>query len=353
MKRNFLLTTLVLSLASSITHAQYNHENLKIKSASNNESELNATNFDLSFKYKNLQLFPIIANETFVNSNRDLGKFTLLKEAIESNKILITETGAAIQQNNELPNQGNEINRHLQSNNNGGDVSGTVNTLFAKNISTDTIFIMAGEVVKGGKQDRVIGQDLVLAPGQEVNLSAFCVEHNRWQTTGGNNGQFNGYFNVSSMDIRKIVTEEKNQSEVWNKVDEHTSKNEAGSETKTYTNLANSEEYQKEQAAYLEKFKTAFLSDGSVIGVIAVSGNEVIGCDMFATHQLFSEAYATLLYSYIGHAITNGSEVAITNEKVYSYLDEILRSEENQKENVEQNGTVYEYRNKKLHMTKY
>ena len=45
---------------------------------------------------------------------------------------------------------------------------------------------MAGEVVKGGKQDRVIAQDVVLAPGETIDLNAFCVEKNRWVTKNEN-----------------------------------------------------------------------------------------------------------------------------------------------------------------------
>lgn len=347
MKNLTLSLSVFLVLYSFISNAQYNHENLKIKrdAAYSSSSDTTSAHFDNNYHLKNLKLFPIVANEKFVDYNKDLGKFTLLKEAIEQNKIVITETGATNLANEQT---GRPINPSLNH-----DVSGTVNTLFAKNISSDTIFIMAGEVVKGGKQDRVIGQDVVIAPGQEVNLSAFCVEHNRWTTTEGNKGQFNGYFNVSSMDIRKIVTEDKNQQGVWNKVDEHTGKNGAGSDTKTYTNLANSEEYQKQVAAYLEKFKDAFKDDPNIIGVIAVTGNQVIGCDLFATNQLFIDSYSNLLYSYVGHAITNGSEVTISNDQVYSYLDQILKSEEGQKEAVEENGTIYEYKSKKLHMTKY
>lgn len=337
---------LFLCLAAFESNAQYNHENLKIKSDNaSSVSDTTPEHFDNSYKYNNLKLFPIVANKTFTDYNKDLGKFTLLKEAIEKGKIVITETGAT--------NLANEPQRQQINQSSNQNVSGTVNTLFAKNVSNDTIFIMAGEVVKGGKQDRVIGQDMVITPGQEINLSAFCVEHGRWETTNGNQGQFNGYFNVSSMDIRKMVTEEKNQQGVWNKVDEHTGKNGASSATQTYTNLANSAEYQAQVKAYMEKFEHSFQNDPNVIGVIAVTGNQVIGCDLFATHQLFIDSYSNLLYSYIGHAITNGSAVTITNQEVYSYLDQILKSEEGQKEAVEQNGTIYEYKSKKLHMTKY
>lgn len=359
MKKIFFTLPVFICLFSLHGNTQFTHENLKIKNTAGSPESGGSKpeQFDVSFQFKNLRLYPVIANAAFVNFNKDLGKFTMLREAIEQNKIIIRETGANLDGNNVnpvIPNRNPNNNRQIQQSNiSNGDVGGTVNTLIAKNISSDTIFIMAGEVVKGGKQDRVIGQDVVIAPGEEINLSAFCVENNRWSTKDGNNGQFNGYFNVSSMDIRKIVTEEKNQSEVWNKVDEHTGKNGASSDTKTYTNLENSPEYQAQLKAYLDKFLKAFQGDTTVVGVIAVTGDKIIGCDLFATHQLFIDSYNNLIYSYVGYAITNGSEVKITNEQVYAYLDQILRSEEGQKEAVEENGTVYEYKKKKIHMTKY
>lgn len=332
----------ILSVMGTLTipvYAQMNHTNLKIMEthAQNDETTADPSRFETRFSYDRLRLYPIIANETYREANKDIGRFTLLKDAIEHRKIQITETGT-------------QDNLNVS---NGGEVSGTVNTLHAKNISADTIFIMAGEVVKGGKQDRVIAQDIVLAPGQDVDLGAFCVEKQRWTTKDNNGGQFTGYYNVSSMDIRKTIVTEKDQQQVWNKVDEHTRANGAESGTKAYTNLENSEEYLKQVEKYTEHFKSAFQDDPRVIGVIAVSGDKVIGCDLFATHDLFISTFPNLLHSYVGYAVTKGSKVSIGNEEVYAYLDKLLKDESTQKEVIEENGTVYEYKNKKLHVSYY
>jgi hypothetical protein len=41
--------------------------------------------------------------------------------------------------------------------------------------------LLAGEIVTGGKQDRIIGKDrLVPAESDPVDLSVFCVEPGRW-----------------------------------------------------------------------------------------------------------------------------------------------------------------------------
>jgi hypothetical protein len=45
----------------------------------------------------------------------------------------------------------------------------------------DTVFLMSGEVFSGGKQSRTVRQDVVLAPGQRIDLDVFCVEARRWR----------------------------------------------------------------------------------------------------------------------------------------------------------------------------
>ncbi len=346
MKKSFLISSLfAFASVFSASSQEYNHRHLKIMETmdQSEESVANPTQFDLSYSHDNLRLFPIIASTTFTDANKDIGQFTLLKDAIEEEKIVITEIGAT-----DIADSTLSTNVDADR-----DVSGSVNTLFAKNNSQDTIFIMAGEVVKGGKQDRVIGQDVVIAPGEETNLSAFCVERSRWTTKESNAGQFTGYYNVLSMDIRKTVTTEKSQHEVWNKVGKHTSMNSAESETEAYTNLANSEAYQTKLTTYIDSFKDAFKNDERVIGVIAVTGEEIMGVDIFATHDLFISNYPNLLHSYVGNAITNGAPVNISNEDVFAYLDTILNDESKQEEIIEQNGSILKHKGKRLHISFY
>jgi hypothetical protein len=155
------------------------------------------------------------------------------------------------------------------------------------------------------------------------------------------------------MDIRKTVATDKNQNEVWRKVGEQTQKNGASSSTGTYTNLENSPEYQEKLVKYMEKFKTAFQNDSNVIGVIAVTGNKVMGCDLFATHDLFITSYESLVHSYIGEAMTNGAKVTLKNEEVYAYLSQILFEENSQETAPKVDGVSYKWENKKIHISKF
>ena len=92
---------------------------------------------------------------------------------------------------------------------------GSVPVVVVENRSaTHHVFIMAGEVVAGGKQTRTVRQDVVLAPGQQVNLGVFCVEAHRW------NGK--AAFGASGLlvpqSIQKAMRKGADQSAVWTEV---------------------------------------------------------------------------------------------------------------------------------------
>ena len=81
------------------------------------------------WSYRNLDVFLIRGQEKIANVS-----FLTLSEAMETGKVKVYETG-------------------------------DVNELSVENLSeSEMVFIQAGEVVKGGKQDRVLGVDMVLAP---------------------------------------------------------------------------------------------------------------------------------------------------------------------------------------------
>lgn len=77
-----------------------------------------------------------------------------LKEAVEQGQVIVSETGQ-------------------------------VNELLIENTSASEVFIQAGDLVKGGKQDRVLMVSLVLPPKSgKLPIASFCVEHGRWTSRG-------------------------------------------------------------------------------------------------------------------------------------------------------------------------
>jgi hypothetical protein len=60
-----------------------------------------------------------------------------------------------------------------------------VNELTIENVSDREVFVQSGDIVKGGKQDRVLMVSLVLPPRSgKMPIASFCVEQGRWSPRG-------------------------------------------------------------------------------------------------------------------------------------------------------------------------
>jgi ARG and Rhodanese-Phosphatase-superfamily-associated Protein domain len=63
--------------------------------------------------------------------------------------------------------------------------TGRVNELQIENTGAEQVFIQAGDIVKGGKQDRVLTVSLLLPSSSGlVPIASFCVEQGRWAARG-------------------------------------------------------------------------------------------------------------------------------------------------------------------------
>jgi hypothetical protein len=249
------------------------------------------------------------------------------------------------------------------------DQGGTVNTLSVENVSSDTIIIICGDVVKGGQQDRIIQKDMVLSPKSgKKDLSVFCVESGRWSPRSAAAAapslrnaylpppaapEFKEHYNKGTMSLRKVVEKEKDQSRVWSKVEDITIENKTLSPTKTYTALTSSSAFSRKLNGYLKFFKDKFLKDSGVVGVVVVTGTKVLGCDLFATPALFQGQFPSLLHSYATEAILSGKPVTATPAVVKAYMDALLKDEATQKTTLEKKGTAFEQKGKRLRVSCY
>jgi hypothetical protein len=97
----------------------------------------------------------------------------------------------------------------------------TVNLLQIENLSTDLeVFVQAGDIVKGGKQDRILAATMFLpTKSGRVPIPAFCVEQGRWSGRGAEAvGAFGGNRAQGGKDVKLAAAGAANQSEVWAEV---------------------------------------------------------------------------------------------------------------------------------------
>src|SRR5262249_55934493 len=104
----------------------------------------------------------------------------------------------------------------------GADGNGAqVNQLVIENRGDVPILVLAGTVVKGGKQDRQIGQDFIIGKRQTVPVDAFCVEHGRWNASRqgvATGGAFQSLKTLAVGQVRQAGQYEHDQGRVWDNV---------------------------------------------------------------------------------------------------------------------------------------
>src|SRR5467141_370105 len=146
--------------------------------------------------YENIAIFPVVSG-----SSQDTSSFLTLEEGLASGEVIVSERGAA----GMVRDRG--VVRPPQY-----DASASVNQLVLINRSKRPLLLLAGELVSGGKQDRIIGKDRIVPVGAEpLPLDVFCVEHGRWT---GSSSQFTASKTIVHPSVREQAVEQK-QDEVW------------------------------------------------------------------------------------------------------------------------------------------
>src|SRR5262249_29642771 len=141
--------------------------------------------------------FPVVAAKV-----HDTSDFLTLDEGIRSGDVVVTEVG----------NMHTMVRRQMPNHHPPGGPQ--VNTLVLVNNSKRPLILLAGEIVTGGKQDRIVGKDRIIAPESDpVDLSVFCVEHGRWTETSQKFGYYKNF--MAQPSVRKQAMAEKDQTKVW------------------------------------------------------------------------------------------------------------------------------------------
>jgi hypothetical protein len=297
--------------------------------------------------YENISIFPVVSSQS-----QDTSSFLTLEEGLATGEVTVAEQGAQILQRSR---DGRPIYFPQPT-------GASVNQLVLINRSKRPLLLLAGELVSGGKQDRVIGKDRIVPVGAPpLPLDVFCVEHGRW--TG--NSQFAAAKTIVHPSVREKAAVDQKQTEVWDAVRSGTTVKAAPAvppaQISTYSiqgaiaGNGRTEAYEKiyeSQAVgvsiddFVNEVQRRFaqatsgLKNERVVGVVVAYGGEVAWSDIFASGDLFDHYWRKLLRSYAVEALTRPTyRQAASRENAAEFLRRL-----NGRETQETEPGVYRWR---------
>jgi hypothetical protein len=279
--------------------------------------------------------------------SHDTSDFITLDEGIRSGDVVVTEVGnlhSTMRRRppyQPRPYQGAEVNRLVLFNN-----------------SKHPLILLAGEVVTGGKQDRVVGKDrIVPAESDPVDLSVFCVEHGRWTETST---KFDTHASVMLQpSVRMKAMADQDQQKVWDEVGKsrtamaaalassaNPSATPAPGQTYDSTRVASSAEIvelnstssyakarennavQKQVESIVEPMQKSYesvikqLRNQNAVGVVVAVKGHIVWADMFASSALLAKYWPKLLDSYATEALTmSGARGEVSMKEAQAFLE--------------------------------
>ncbi len=225
-----------------------------------------------------------------------------------------------------------------------------VNVLQIKNRTRNSVIIHTGELISGGKQDRIAAETIVIpASKDEQFINVFCVEKGRWDKKAS---RFL-YDGAGDAELRKIVDTKRQQHEVWKAINELYKKQELESVTWTYRNVNNAKRRVADTAYYHYFNKRFALSDSSYAGFIAITGNRIIVCDLYCHEVLTQIHFSNLLSGYVRAAVENGDKPSLPALAIEEFMTPILSDNKTRDAFLEKYGRAFKHQGRIIHISAY
>jgi hypothetical protein len=207
---------------------------------------------------------------------RDLAGLLTLEEAIESGVFVVHETA-------------------------------TVNELAVENLSPGfEVFIQAGDIVKGGMQDRVFSSSVIIQKQSGmIPIESFCVESGRWSARGSEPMRrfSSSKERISSKELKLAAMLSRSQHDVWREVSDAQSKlgsvlcmSVADEESPSSLLLSlECEEVKASADEYVDALRDSIKKNPKAVGFAFAVNGRISGCDIFGSGELFRKLWPKLL----------------------------------------------------------
>ena len=275
----------------------------------------------------NLTVFPISSR---LPRNDD--PYITLDEGLRAGTVEVLEVGATASPRGSSASARRSGNSRPQTT---LEAAGSVNRVSVINRSGKPLYLMPGEIIMGGKQDRTIGNEMIVESAEKpVEVEVYCVEHGRWsgrdeaagaemlqsvaESSGeridrptaqrlakeARSGKFVASAGSLSSSARRTVQEGKGQADVWNEVGMANRRSSVQTQTDTFTANYADDGVRKDLKAYLDRLQSPVAAERQAVGAIVAINGKVTAADVFQSTPLFLKLWPKLLKSYALDAAT-------------------------------------------------
>lgn len=167
---------------------------------------------------------------------------------------------------------------------------GSVPLVQVTNTGRLPIYLAAGEVVVGGKQDRMVAYDVLVETGRTMDIEVRCVEKGRWR---GNSADFSSARAMGGLSTRSAA-QFKTQEDVWREVATQNAALGVSTRSSAYQAALTKSDVDREYNACARAIMPV-LDGRLVVGMIVAVNGKVQTMDIFASPALFAKMKAKLL----------------------------------------------------------
>ncbi len=215
---------------------------------------------------------------------------------------------------------------------------GSVPVVTIHNTAKLPIYISAGEIIIGGKQDRMIAYDVIIQPSKNITVEVRCVEQGRWS---GKRGRF---LTANAMGNRKsrVAVQFKDQTAVWREVRAQNAAVSVQPRTGTYKATLTNPEVQKLSKEYAEAILPQ-LAGRHMVGIVVAINGEVHAVEMYGSPGLFAKMKEKLLKAYVLDIIgvKDAGATPPGKEKILTFYTDTMKEQKKELKAYEKNVNFY------------
>jgi hypothetical protein len=212
-----------------------------------------------------------------------------------------------------------------------------VNELAIRNLSNQDIYVQAGDIVRGGDQDRMISIDFIVPPRSgRMPIAAFCVEAGRWSKRGNEeSASFSSSENmIATKDLKLAAKRARSQQAVWENVkvaQEKIAGNVVAAapavlNTSSFELTVENSKVKETTAAYTRELSGIVQNKSDVIGYVFAINGHVNSADVYASHALFAKLWPKLLNATAVEAVAELNKDVeakpVVSETVHTFLSD-------------------------------